>query len=120
MTWEIEYTDEFGEWWNGLTVNQQDDFAVVVGLLEVHGPSLGYPYSSDIRGSRHGRMRELRAQSGGNPLRAFYAFDPTRTAILLIGGDKTGDGAFYRYYIPIADDLYDQHLGELRREGLIP
>ena len=120
MAWEIEYTDQFGEWWDGLTVSQQDDFAVVVGLLEVHGPSLGYPYSTDIRSSRHGRMRELRVQSGGNPLRSFYAFDPRRMVILLVGGDKTGDDNFYRRYVPIADELYDRHLTELRREGLIP
>ena len=60
------------------------------------------------------------SQSGGNPLRGFYAFDPRRMVILLIGGDKTGDDDFYRRYVPIADELYDRHLTELRREGLIP
>jgi len=64
-------------------------------------------------------MRELRAQSGGRPLRIFYAFDPRRTAILLIGGDKTGNDRFYEEYIPIADRLYDMYLDELRQEGLI-
>jgi hypothetical protein len=59
-------------------------------------------------------------QSGGRPLRAFYCFDPRRTAILLIGGDKTGDKRFYKRMIPIADRLYDQYIAELRREGLIP
>ena len=101
MTWEIEYTDESGEWWDGLAPRQQDDLGAVVGLLEVQGPNLSFPYSSDINGSRHGRMRELRAQSGGKPLRVFYAFDPRRMAILLIGGDKTGEGSFYQRYIPI-------------------
>jgi len=46
-----------------------------------------------------------------------YAFDPLRNAILLIGGDKTGDGRWYDKYVPIADDLYDEHLEELRREA---
>jgi hypothetical protein len=64
-------------------------------------------------------MRELRVQSGGRPIRIFYAFDPRRSAILLIGGDKTGDGRFYERMIPIADKLYDVHLDELRKEGLI-
>ena len=64
-------------------------------------------------------MRELRAQAGGNPLRVFYAFDLRRAAILLIGGDKTDDDRFYERYVPVADDLYDEHLEELRREGLI-
>ena len=64
-------------------------------------------------------MRELRVQSGGRPLRIFYAFDPRRTAILLIGGDKTGDELFYETFIPVADRLYDAYVDELRREGLI-
>ncbi len=93
--------------------------AARVELLTEYGPNLPYPYSSDVRGSRHGVMRELRAQSGGRPIRVFYAFDPRRTSILLIGGDKTGNDRFYGEYVPVADDLYDQHLAELRREGLI-
>ena len=65
-------------------------------------------------------MRELRVQSGGSPLRVFYAFDPRRSAILLIGGDKTGNDRFYQEFVPRADALYDEHLEELRKEGLIP
>jgi hypothetical protein len=65
-------------------------------------------------------MRELRVQSGGRPLRAFYAFDPRRSAILLIGGDKTGDNRFYERMVPVADDLYDTYIEEIRKEGLIP
>lgn len=64
-------------------------------------------------------MRELRVQSRGRPIRVFYAFDPRRSAILLIGGDKTGDTRFYERMIPVADRLYDQHIEELRNEGLI-
>jgi len=64
-------------------------------------------------------MRELRIQHRGRPYRVLYAFDPRRTAILLLGGDKTGDDRWYERYIPRADDLYDEHLAELRREGSI-
>jgi hypothetical protein len=64
-------------------------------------------------------MRELRVQSGGVPYRVFYAFDPRRTAILLLGGNKAGDDRFYDTMIPIADRLYDEYLIEIRREGLI-
>lgn len=64
-------------------------------------------------------MRELRIQRDGRPLRVFYAFDPRRTSILLIGGDKSGNDRFYQEYVPVADALYDEHLEELRREGLI-
>ena len=70
-----------------------------------------------VNGSRHGHMRELRTQSGGRPLRTLYAFDPLRTGILLLGGDKSGDDRWYEKFVPVADRLYDQHLDELRREG---
>ena len=119
VPWEAEYTDQFGEWWEGLTERQQDVVIVRVELLIEYGPNLPYPYSSDIRSSRHGGMRELRAQSAGNPLRILYAFDPRRASILLLGGDKTGHARFYEEYVPLADKLYDEHLRELRREGLI-
>jgi hypothetical protein len=65
-------------------------------------------------------MRELRVQSGGRPVRVFYAFDPRRSAILLIGGDKTGDKRFYETMIPVADRLYDEYIEELKKEGLLP
>lgn len=117
MAWEVEYTDEFQEWWDSLTWRQQESLAMSVNQLALHGPRLPFPYSSSARSSRHGRMRELRSQSAGHPLRVLYAFDPRRTAILLIGGDKTGNDAFYEEYVPIADRLYDQHLAALREEG---
>jgi hypothetical protein len=119
MAWEIECTDEFERWWDGLTVFEQESVAASVRLLEDRGPALGFPHSSAINGSKHGHMRELRTQHGGRPLRTLYAFDPRRNAILLIGGDKTGDGRWYETNIPIADRLYDEHLEQLRKEGLI-
>jgi len=61
-------------------------------------------------------MKELRTQSKGKPLRTFYAFDSRRSAILLIGGDKTGDDRFYERMIPLADRLYDEHLRDIKRE----
>ncbi len=116
VTWPIEYTDEFGAWWDGLTNAEQISIDAHVRKLEQRGPNLPFPYSSGINGSRHAHMRELRVQSGGKPLRVFYAFDPHRSAILLIGGDKTGDKRFYDRMIPVADDLYDDHLADLKRE----
>ena len=119
MTTDIEYTDEFEEWWSNLEDSEQNDIVSIVTLLEKRGINLGYPYSSKINSSKHSQMRELRIQSKGKPIRIFYAFDPKRDAILLIGGDKTGDKRFYKRMIPIADRLYDIYLEEIRREGLI-
>jgi hypothetical protein len=116
MEWPVEYTDEFGEWWDTLTEAEQIKVAAHVQKLEQRGPNLPFPYSSGVSGSRHSHMRELRIQSGGKPLRVFYAFDPRRMAILLIGGDKTGDDRFYDRMIPVADALYDEHLAELEKE----
>jgi hypothetical protein len=116
VAWIVEYTDEFGAWWDGLTEAEQASISAHVSKLEDRGPNLPHPYSSGIAGSRHGHLRELRVQSGGRPLRIFYAFDPRRAAILLLGGDKTGDERFYNRMIPIADDLYDEHLKAIEKE----
>lgn len=119
MSWDIEYTDELGMWWNSLSEDEQVSLAASVQLLEERGPTLGFPHSSGINGSKHSHMRELRTQHDGRPLRTLYAFDPRRSAILLIGGDKTGDNRWYDTHIPIADQLYDEHLLQLKKEGLI-
>lgn len=118
MTWEIEYTNEFEGWWNGLSEDEQESVAAYVRLLEDRGTSLPFPYSSGITGSRHSHMRELRVQHQGHPYRVLYAFDPRRVALLLIGGNKTGNDRWYIEYVPIADQLYDEHLQTLRKEGL--
>lgn len=119
MPWEVEFTNEFEAWWSTLADAAQDAVAARVMLLETYGPHLPFPYSSDVRSSRHGAMRELRVQQGGRPIRIFYAFDPRRTSILLLGGDKAGDDRFYETHVPMADDLYDTYLYELHQEGLI-
>ena len=115
MEWQIEYTDEFGEWWETLSEAEQEDIAAVVELLEQKGPQLPFPHSSGISGSKHSHMRELRIQHAGRPYRTLYAFDPRRMAILLIGGDKTGKDRWYDENIPLADRLYDAHIETLKK-----
>jgi len=114
--WEVEYTDEFGEWWETLSEAEQDAVAFTVGLLRSEGPSLKFPYCTGVKQSKHTSMRELRSQCKGQPIRTFYAFDPRRTAILLIGGDKTGNERFYDTMVPIADRIYDNYLKEIEEE----
>ena len=118
VAWEVEGTDEFAGWFGDLTDNEQVSVGRVVELLVEHGPSLPFPYSSGIATSRHRHMRELRIQHEGRPYRVLYAFDPRRAAILLLGGDKTGNDRWYDEHVPIADRLYDEYLRELEREGL--
>jgi len=117
--WEVEYTDEFGGWFRELVLPQAKAIAVVVNLLEEQGPHLAFPYSSSVESSRHGNLRELRVQHAGRPIRILYAFDPRRAAILLLGGDKTGDRRWYEVNVPLADRLYEDHLAQLKREGLL-
>ena len=82
-------------------------------------PNCLFPIPQNVRSSRHRHMRELRVQHAGEPYRILYAFDPRRSAILLMGGRKGGDDRWYLENVPIADRLYDEHVEQLRREGLI-
>lgn len=117
--WAVEFTDEFEQWWESLTEEEQVDINAKVILLEQFGPTLPRPHSDVIGCSKHSNMKELRIQHCGRPYRVLYAFDPRRCAILLIGGDKTGDERWYEKFVPIADRLYDEHLHTLRKDGLI-
>ena len=119
MSWDVEFTDELGVWWETLDECEQESIDASVQLLEARGPQLGYPHTSGIAQSRHTHMRELCVQHDGQPYRILYAFDPRRSAILLIGGNKTGDNRWYDVFVPIADSLYDEHLLELGKEGQI-
>lgn len=116
MAWEVEYTDEFESWWDGLDGDEQESVARLVRLLEERGPTLPYPYSSGVEASRYNHMRELRIQHQGRPYRVLYAFDPRSAALLLLGGDKTGQDRWYEEYVPHADRLYEAHLKTLERE----
>lgn len=118
MSWEVEFTDEFGAWWNSLSLEEQKSVATHVEVLSERGPALGRPQADSVKGSRHPNMKELRIQHQGRPYRVLFAFDPRRTAVLLIGGDKTGDSKWYETFVPMADRLYDEHLEALRKEGL--
>jgi hypothetical protein len=117
MAWDVEFTDEFGVWWAELTESEQEDVAAVVEILEQKGPQLRRPYSGFIESSKHSNMKELVIQHAGRPYRVLYAFDPRRNAILLLGGDKTGNANWYQENVPKADKIYDAHLAALKKEG---
>jgi hypothetical protein len=119
VPYEVNYTEEFGDWWETLTMEQQEDIDARVRLLEEFGPALGRPTVDRIHMSAFQNMKELRCSSDG-ALRVLFAFDPRREAILLLGGNKAGHwGAWYEGAVPKADELYAQYLRELRREGVI-
>jgi hypothetical protein len=113
MATDVIITADFETWWDGLTVEEQKSVAVVVAMLEERGVTLPFPYSSGITGST--KLRELRIQHAGKPYRVLYAFDPKRNAILLLGGNKTGDDRWYDAHVPKAEKLFTAYLKESRQ-----
>jgi hypothetical protein len=108
---EIIALGDFEEWFDALEESAMEHVTRAVDVLEILGLGLGHPQSSAINGASFG-LRELRIQSNGRPLRVFYAFDPARQAVLILGGDKTGDKKFYRNKIARCEELWREHLSE--------
>ena len=114
--WHVEYTDQFEEWWESLSVDEQAAIDVAIEVLQEKGPGLGRPLVDTVKRSRHSNMKELRPRGGFT--RILFAFDPRRTAILLIGGDKRDRWQeWYEVMIPVADQLFDEHLVEVGEAG---
>ena len=113
MAWDVEFTRQFEAWWGSLSEDEQVEISAKVELLQERGPTLPRPHADVISISRHANMKELRGKVKDRQLRVLYAFDPRRTALLLLGGDKTGDPNWYNKFVPIADDFFDRHLRRL-------
>ena len=116
MEWSVEFTDEFGRWWESLSADEQDSVRDVVALLRERGPLLDRPYADTLTGSKIVNLKELRIQHKRRPYRVLFAFDPRRVALLLIGGNKTGDARWYEKFIPKAEKIYAQHLKEISKK----
>ena len=113
---EVIATDEFAEWFQSIEEVYVNAIVVAVSKLESEGVSVGHPASSAIKGATFG-LRELRIRSHGHALRIFYAFDPRRDAVLVIGGDKTGRNSddFYDEMIAKSERIWSDYLAEQRR-----
>jgi len=113
--WLVKTTDRFDRWFRLL--NDTDRACVLAALMVLRekGPGLGRPYADTLRGSAYINMKELRIQSRGDPIRAFFAFDPNRTAVVLCAGNKAGsDKRFYREMLPIADREFTHWLNTFK------
>lgn len=116
MPYEIRATPEFRDWMQTLSREERESFDTAVNLLRERGPMLARPYVDTVKGSAFPNMKELRTPHDKHlALRAFFAFDPGRSAILLIGGDKHGQRGFYEKLIRKADELYREHLRTLKK-----
>lgn len=116
--WDVEVTDEFKTWYWILDEEDRDAVNAAVTVLEEQGPNLSRPLVDHIENSRIKNLKELRPREDN--IRILFCFDPRRSAILLVGGDKTGQwNKWYSKMIPIAEKLYDRYLKELEEENLL-
>jgi hypothetical protein len=113
MQWATERTREFEKWWQTLTRPEKRRVIFSIEELEQAGPGLGRPLVDTVKGSRFLNMKELRPT---RTIRVFFAFDPRRMAVLLIGGDKAGQTKrFYRQLVSKADKIYEAHLQRIEK-----
>lgn len=114
--WTVITTDLFDAWFIQQTPELQDDLLAALKVLQEEGPQLSRPLADTVNGSKYANMKELRVQHKGDPIRAFFAFDPSRSGIVLCAGDKTGlnEKKFYKGMIKIADREYATHLNKLK------
>jgi len=116
MEWDIEGTDEFKVWFFGLADAEDKAVSEAIDALIAIVPSFGRPFVDTISGSHIPNLKELRPKR--NDIRILFAFDPRRTAVLLLGGSKTNDWrGWCERNIPEAERRYDNYLPELRKEG---
>ena len=113
MTFAIEVSDEFIEWYDSLNVQEWESINSAVEWLAEYGPTLGRPYVDTLKGSSIANLKELRVQHAGRPYRILFAFDPRRNAYLILGGDKTGNPNWYVDAIRRAETIYARYLKEI-------
>ena len=111
--WTVITTDLFNEWLEQQDESTQEKVLAALIVLQQKGPSLGRPLVDTVYDSKFTNMKELRVQHRGRPLRAFFAFDPLRQAIVLCIGDKGGKKRFYKEMLDIAEQQYELHLSTL-------
>jgi len=115
MVWQVALADEFHAEYLALSEPVQDELLLAVRLLEVYGPKLGRPHVDTLKGSKFANMKELRFRASNGVWRVAFAFDPKRSAILLVAGDKSGtsEARFYKRLIASAEARYKAHLQRL-------
>lgn len=113
--WHVATTDVFDRWFATLDEDAQVEIIAKVELLKLLGPKLSRPHADTLNGSKHANMKELRADTADKVIRIAFAFDPTRTGVLLVAGDKSGvsQKRFYKQLIAKADQLLDARLANL-------
>jgi hypothetical protein len=119
--WEVYLTDDVDRWLDELAVSDPGSHRQAVYAIEAlaeAGPNLGRPLVDRIKGSSIHNMKELRPGSAGaTEMRILFAFDPWRSSVLLVAGDKSGRWReWYWQAIPRAEQLYETYLKERAAE----
>jgi hypothetical protein len=119
--WDIYLTNEVAAWLEQLQASDPKTAGLVddaIYALSCSGPALGRPLVDTLTGSKIKNLKELRpGSSGKTEIRILFAFDPWRSAILLVTGDKTGKWSrWYAEAIPRAEQLYEIYLKERAEE----
>lgn len=113
--WEVLLHPEVDVW---LEFQSDSDYSLIRDALEalhIASPNLGRPFVDRLKGSKFHNMKELRPR--GSQIRLLFAFGLERSAIVLVAGDKTNVwNSWYRRNIPIAEERYAEHLGQLKGE----
>jgi hypothetical protein len=114
MNWQVIFHDQFEPEFVALSAGVQDELLAHALLLRDYGPGLGRPTVDTLKGSKHSNMKELRFRQGKEVWRVAFAFDPSRQAVLLVAGDKSGadQRLFYKRLIDKADSRLTQHLAQ--------
>ncbi|CAI1114357.1 type II toxin-antitoxin system RelE/ParE family toxin [Serratia liquefaciens] len=113
--WQIVTVERFDSWFLSLNNDQQKSVLVGIFKLQEFGPLLARPHADTLNHKNQiQHLKELRIQHRGRPFRIFFAFDPQRQAVLLCGGDKTGNKRFYQQMLPIAVREFSHYLATQR------
>lgn len=119
--WDVVFADEFEPEFDTFAKAVQDELLAHLLVLRDEGPNLGRPLVDTLKGSDHANMKELRFSIGKEVWRFAFAFDPKRTAVVLVGGDKAEKKRFYGKLIKTADRRFTAHLkkeaAEHKRKG---
>lgn len=110
--WTVRLHSAFKREFDEFDESVQDAILAGTLLLQEFGPGLGRPYVDALAGSRFSNMKELRLTVPSGEWRVAFAFDPRRSAVLLVGGSKSGRSSalFYRTLVRAADRRYDDYL----------
>jgi hypothetical protein len=115
MKWTAIFHDDFEPEYDLLPEPVQDELFARIHVLEELGPDLGRPTVDTLTASSFPNMKEIRFNCDG-VWRFAFAFDPTRSAVILCGGDKEGvdQKKFYKWLIAKADARFAAHIGQIK------